>query len=98
MRGRIGRRGRSLDSCDVMMTQSAVALAAVEAHWGLPGGIGATGCADLTEAEQLGPETMRLLDVANVEDEVIKAAGCLCLGFGLRYGCHGFSFRMVSAI
>src|SRR5271163_1534181 len=59
MHGRVGGRRRSLNKRNVVVTQFAVPFAAVETHRGPPAWIGAAGCADMAEAEQLGPETMR---------------------------------------
>ena len=85
------RRGdvRILHQRDIMMGHLAVVRAAVEPHSGHRPHIRARPQrAHLLQTDDLGPEPMRLLDVANIEDDVIDADGS-CRGASA--GCGGRS-------
>ena len=78
--GRRRRQVRVLDQGDVVVVhRTATVIAAVEAHlrWvgALRRGVDFT---DLLETDGLGPEAMRFLDVAHVQDQMVQAdrRGC----------------------
>ena len=59
------------------MVHLAVVVAAVEAHLRRVGPLGrGFQLADLFETEDLGPEPMGFLEVADVEDQMIEARRC----------------------
>ena len=60
-----------------MVARAVLADAAVEAHLGRVGPLrGRRQLADLVEADDLGPEAVRFLDVADVQHEMVDAARC----------------------
>ena len=85
-----------IDQRDVVVMHPAVAHAAVEAH-----GAAADAAetrrhfADLVEPEQLGPEVVRRLDVADVQHEMVEADRCDGDGWvGLDAVVHARSLRL----
>src|SRR3984893_3625737 len=75
------RQVRALDQRDGVMGQLAVIDRTVKAHLRRVRAIGSlVQFADLLEADDLGPEFVRLVDVANVQHEVIDAGGAHRLG------------------
>src|SRR5262249_10281585 len=84
----LGRRRqvRALDQGNRMVGQLAVIDRAVEAHLRRQRPIRPrVQFADLLEADDLGPEFMRLVDVADIEDQVVDAGRAHSLGGGRRY-------------
>src|SRR5206468_1694306 len=82
---------RALDQCHGVMGQLAVIDRAVEAHLRRVWAIGPlVQLADLLEADDLGPESVRLLDVADIQHEVVDAGRAHRLGrdIGIRLS-HG---------
>jgi hypothetical protein len=55
---------------DIVVVHAAAVVAAIEAHLA----VAALRICDLLEAEGLGPEFVRLLDVAHVDDEMVDTA------------------------
>ena len=79
------RQIRVLTQRDVMVVHAAIVIAAVEAHLA----VAALRVRNLLEAEGLGPESVRLLDVAHIDDEMVDAARSDRLGWGGRYDRRG---------
>jgi len=68
------RHVRALDQCDVVMGVLAVVIGAVEAHLRQRHPRARPQGRDLLHADDLGPEAVRLLDVADIEHDVVDAA------------------------
>ena len=82
----VGRRRqvRALDQSDRVVRELTVVDGAVETHVGRGRTVGSRAqCPDLLEADDLGPEPMRLLDIADVEDQMVDAGGAHSLGRSL---------------
>jgi hypothetical protein len=75
--GRLGQVAVLDQGNVVMMARAVLPDTCVKTHRGRVGPLLGRGeLADLAEAHDLGPETMRFLDVADVEHEVVDTARC----------------------
>src|ERR1700730_13422175 len=86
---RWGRQVRVLAESDVVVVHLPAMVAAVKAHLA----VAPQRYADLLEAEDLGPEAVRFLDVPNIDHQVVDARGGQRFRRGRRYDgrcavCH----------